>query len=357
MNYLRDIVHRVLSFFRLVKKDLKYLDPTNLAILQDEILANHFISEDAAKKYFKELKRFNILFTTKLVVHNNLYIRSNVIFAGLRGILNNYKSRDEFLNLANDAFRHNIRDGFYMENFQYFRYVIAAYERFSYFNHENSDQVQLNYNSIASQTGVIALTTAVNSPVVPPCTKNGMFHYGPYTVYRTDRIYLLITHNTNIYDFKTNFHVKWDFGHYYLMVDGKAWVDQEWYGGYVKNLLANSNQTWVNNVICDDLINMEPFWRIPNGLKDTEIKVLTSTDTKIILGIGPNITRTFEISPDKISVTDEGGSYTAFSLNKANYASIHAVYEGKCVKNHSILKDRVYCKLTGHKRTVRFDIK
>lgn len=358
MNYLKQIIHRILTFFRLVEGDLKYLDPTNLAKLQDEIIGKEFISQDDAKKHVKELNRFCVLFRAKLVPHNNLYIRTNIILAGLKNILGRFVDRDVCQILADNAFRHYIRDGFYMENFQYFRYVMSAYDRFYYTTiTEDLDRIQSNYEKLASQKGLIALTTAVNSPVVRPCTDNGLFNYGSYSVYRTDRIYLLITHNPYIYEFKGNFHVKWDFGHYYLEVDGKPWVDQQWYTGYVKNPLAISNQTWVNNVICDDLINAEPIWRIPNGLPDTELKVLTSGSDQIILKIGSEITRTFNIKPDIIEVIDVGGTYTAMSLNKANYAEINAVYSPKCTKDHDTLQDRVYCKITGKRRVVKFTVK
>jgi hypothetical protein len=301
----------------------KYLNPTNLAEFQDNIISKPGINLTEVDSYIGELNRFDILFQSFLglngISNNNLFIRQQLILSALY-FMKKEKDKSKMLKEKADSAFNNLRSNqFYLEGFSYLSYVINAYqfyfryvtESYGEIEWKNLVMMQQFYRNVAGPDGSILMTDTCFTDKVTNEDRVG-FHNDLYSssYLNNQTTFVFINHNKNINRLAKNFHVNYEFGHFCVFDKNKWQVLHPFYPGYGLKSKTDLKQSWNNNIICDGLNTKEPYWRF---LPKKEL-YYDRNGSVHLFKIGDKITRKIEVLNNGIFVTDNGGDFSSFNL-------------------------------------------
>jgi len=303
----------------------KYLNPTNLAEFQDNIISKPGINLVEIDSYIEELNQYNILFESFFglngISQNNLFIRQQLILSALHYLKKDQEKTKIFKTNADRAFNNLRYNQFYYEGLSYLSYVIEAYK--FYFRYVGESFGGIDWTTlifmrqflshIAGPDGSVLLTDTCFTDKLKDDDRIG-FHNELYSAsyLNNQSTFVFINHNPNINRLSKNFHINYEFGHFCVFHKDKWQVLHPFYPGYGLKAKTDLKQSWNNNIICDGLKTKEPYWRF---LYKNELKYNRNGNVHLF-EIGDKITRKIEVLNNGIFVTDNGGEFSSFNLAK-----------------------------------------
>ena len=331
----------------------KYRNPANLAEYQEFIISKQSINLIDVNNIILEMKKYNILFESFLglngIAENNLYIRQQVILAGLY-FLNGDKDSCKSSKIKADNVLRNLKRGWqYLEGYSYLLYVISAYEfYFRYVSQYAYGTIDLSslytmksyLSNISAPDGSILLTDTYFTDKIFNNDRIDFSNDLVSTRYVNDETtFVFINHNSNINRLSNNLHINYEFGHFAVYCKDKWVVKHPFYPGYHLKSSTDIKESWNHNIIIDGMKTKEPYWRY---LPKQDL-VYEKEGNVHKFKMGKNITRKIEILSAGIFVTDNGGDYSSFNLAdncKFNYSGraiekigYHSTERGKIEKH------------------------
>ncbi len=208
---------------------------------------------------------------------------------------------------------------YYIERLSYLLYVKNSYDLINKFSDDKQNMNQMfeelenSYNSLSNSSGLVPIGDTSESPIDLKLISNQKFyHDGSFTVIRNKNFYCLINHDKNIFKYKLNHHLDFEFGNVIIYKGEEQVFKFNFYEGY-QNKVKNKTYKLENKNVIINVFNK--IWRFTPFNFQKIVYDELSNKIKINTLFS---SREIEIYFDRIRIVDKGLGYSNFNIN-VNY--------------------------------------